>query len=81
MSFFFIVGLVGSTPAPHLSTIAPLASQNLSATTSGLGFYLRSLFQRTVRLRLERFLFNQSYTRSYIYLKSVMGLTLFRFNF
>lgn len=81
MSFFFLIGAANSPTVANLGMISTLGSQHLPYTISGLGFYLRSLFQRTVRLRLERFLFTQSHTRSYLYLKSAMGLTLFRFSF
>ena len=47
----------------------------------GLRFYIKNLFYRTMRLRLERFLFDQTYYRTYVYFKNILNLALYRFHF
>lgn len=86
MSFFFIIG---SRPTVDLdvaiSTCRGLRRMPKSNTClvrlGQSNFYLRNLFQRCLRLRIERFLFKQSYLRAYVYFKNVMSLTLFKFQF
>lgn len=82
MSFFFLVGLPVTC-----NTLLPSSLCLLSTTVSSQrahliylkqrSFYLRNLLQRCLRLQLERFIFTQSYSRAYVYLKNIVRISLF----
>lgn len=82
MSFFFFNKTFASVSLSGSFTRAvrglPLSNARQERLVSP---YSKSIFQSCVRLRLERFVFDQTKFRTYVFFKNVLTLSIFRFRF
>lgn len=82
MSFFFFVKVFRGCAGTNTFTLDPRSQYRPTRLPGRLvSVYSRSLAQSCIRLRLERFVFDQTKFRTYVFFKNVLALSIFRFRF
>lgn len=82
MSFFFFTKVFDSIAhASGFTSVAGNTTLPVFARGRAVAVYHKSLFHSCVRLRLERFVFDQTKFRTYVFFKNVLTLSIFRFRF